>query len=423
MQTLEQWLSFIEHLHSKTIDMGLERMNKMIKKMDIKFDVPVFTVGGTNGKGSICSYLEHILQAQGYKVGVHTSPHLIRFNERAKVNGQYIADEEFCKYFEEVEKARGELTLSYFEYTLLAILKLFQEKHLDAVILEIGLGGRLDAVNTVDPTVSIIASIGIDHTAYLGNTREEIAWDKAHIYRHNKPAICGDKNPPETLISYAKEIGALLEINGKDFEGIKTGDNSWNYAGPKWKLNDLPLPSMKGVYQINNASAALAALEAVEDQIEVDRSSIETGLKTALLSGRFQKIQSKPEIIVDVGHNPHAAVQLAETLKANPIGGKTYAVFGMLSDKDREKVCSIMGSCADCWMVCDLPGERGGKAEDLQKCLIKEGVADDQIKIFANVEYGLQNALKTARSTDRILVFGSFVTVSAALTVLKVPVL
>ncbi|WP_300923478.1 glutamate ligase domain-containing protein, partial [Turicimonas muris] len=194
--------------------------------------------------------------------------------------------------------------------------------------------------------------IGIDHTAYLGNTREEIAWDKAHIYRHNKPAICGDKNPPETLISYAKEIGALLEINGKDFEGIKTGDNSWNYAGPKWKLNDLPLPSMKGVYQINNASAALAALEAVEDQIEVDRSSIETGLKTALLSGRFQKIQSKPEIIVDVGHNPHAAVQLAETLKANPIGGKTYAVFGMLSDKDREKVCSIMGSCADCWMVC-----------------------------------------------------------------------
>ena len=157
MQTLEQWLSFIEHLHSKTIDMGLERMNKMIKKMDIKFDVPVFTVGGTNGKGSICSYLEHILQAQGYKVGVHTSPHLIRFNERAKVNGQYVADEEFCKYFEEVEKARGELTLSYFEYTLLAILKLFQEKHLDAVILEIGLGGRLDAVNTVDPTVSIIA--------------------------------------------------------------------------------------------------------------------------------------------------------------------------------------------------------------------------------------------------------------------------
>lgn len=423
MKTLEQWLSFIEHLHSKSIDMGLERMNQMIRKMNIKFDIPVFTVGGTNGKGSICSYLEHILEAQGYKVGVHTSPHLLRFNERAKINGKYVEDEEFIKYFEAVEKARGELTLSYFEYTLLAILKLFQEKDLDAVILEIGLGGRLDAVNTVEPTVSIIASIGIDHTAFLGNTREEIAWDKAHIYRPNKPAICGDKNPPDTLISYAEDIGARLEVNGKDFEGIKTGAHSWNYSGPNWKLIDLPLPSMKGVYQINNASAALAALEAVEGQIIVDRSSIEEGLKKALLSGRFQKIQGNPEIIVDVGHNPHAAVQLAETLKANPIQGKTYAVFGMLSDKDRQKVCALMAPCASRWFLADLPGPRGGRAEELKEFLVQEGTPEADIRIFTSVREGLQNALKTAQSTDRILVFGSFVTVSEALTALKVPVI
>lgn len=423
MQTLEQWLSFIEQLHSKTIDMGLERMKKMIEIMDIRFDVPVFIVGGTNGKGSICSYLEHILLEQGYNVGVHTSPHLIRFNERAKVDGQYISDEDACRYFAEVEKARGEMTLSYFEYTLLALLKLFQERNLDAVILEIGLGGRLDAVNTVEPTVSVIASIGIDHTAFLGNTREEIAWDKAHIYRANKPAICGDKNPPSTLIDYAKEIGACLEVAGKDFTGVKISEDTWNYQGPKWQLQGLPMPAMKGVYQINNASAALAALEAVEDKIKVDRSSIESGLKKAVLSGRFQKLQDNPEVIVDVGHNPHAAIQLAETLKVNPSKGKTYAVFGMLSDKDRSKVCSIMASSADYWLLSDLPGVRGGKAEDLKNFLLKEGVKDHQIEIFESVERAVQNALKVAESADRILIFGSFVTVSEALTALKVPVL
>lgn len=423
MKNLNQWLEHIEHLHSKPIDMGLERMKKMLELMNIKFDCPVIIVGGTNGKGSVCSYLEHILLAQGYKVGVHTSPHLIRFNERAKINGSYVSDEDLCKHFEKVEKARGQTTLSYFEYTLLGILSLFQEKKPDALVLEIGLGGRLDAVNTVEPTVSVITSVGIDHTSFLGNTREEIGWDKAHIYRTGKPAICGDLNPPVTLVEYAEEIGAHLELAGRDFTALKNDDNTWDYQGPNWHLSQLPEPAMKGVYQINNAAAALAALEAIQTRLKVERESIEQGLKTAVLSGRFQKIGSDPEMIIDVGHNPHAATQLAETLKQVSGKGRTLAVFGMLSDKDRKKVCEIMKPCIDEWFLADLPTIRGGKAEDLGFYLTEAGVDSKKLKKFSSVKEALQNALESSQSTDRILVFGSFVTVSEVLELLNVPIL
>lgn len=273
--TLDQWLSHIEKLHSQTIDLGLERMNEMIKRLGIHFDCPVFTVGGTNGKGSTCAFLESALLESGYSVGVHTSPHLIRFNERVRLNGKDASDEDLMLMFSKVEQARGEMTLSYFEYTLLGILLLFMEKKPDALVLEIGLGGRLDAVNTIEPTVSIITSVGIDHTAYLGETRDKIGWEKAHIYRPGKSAVCADDDPPASLVNYAREIGAKLLVRGKDFAAIHVpGRDTWDFVGSKGKLKDLPLPTMPGEHQLSNASGAIEALQCVSDRLEVGRDSI-----------------------------------------------------------------------------------------------------------------------------------------------------
>ena len=341
-ETLDAWLHHIEGLHAQAIDLGLDRMETMLKRLDIRFKCPVFTVGGTNGKGSTCAFIESALLAGGYSVGVHTSPHLIRFNERVRINGEDAKDEELIRQFEKVEAARGEMTLSYFEYTLLGILLLFAEKDLDAVVLEIGLGGRLDAVNTVEPSVSVITSIGIDHTAYLGTTRESIGWEKAHIYRSGKPAICADANPPITVEQYADKIGAELLVIGKTFRFEHNhGDKTWNFFGSRGELRNLPLPTMPGEHQLNNASGAFEALQCMQGKLPLKREAFESALLNTRITGRFSKVRNAPEVYLDVGHNPHAAKELAKTLSGLPKATRQVAVFGMLSDKDRAQVCRI----------------------------------------------------------------------------------
>lgn len=420
---LDEWLRFIENLHSKAIDLGLERMQIMLKRMDIQFSCPVITVGGTNGKGSTCNCMEQILLSQGYKVGVHTSPHLIRFNERARINGSFVSDEELIRHFKKVEEARKELTLSYFEYTLLGILSLFKEKDLDVLILEIGLGGRLDAVNTVESDAAIVTSIGIDHVAFLGDTREKIGWEKAHIYRKGKPAVCADPEPPSTLVEFAENLGADFIAPGKDYQFARLDDgNSWSYEFRDTQLSDLPLPALEGEHQLRNAAGAIAVLLSLKEKLPVSKEAICSGLKNMEVTGRFQKVSDNPEIILDVGHNPHAAKELERTLKAHPTSGKKIAVIGMLKDKDRAQVCRILSESFDLWFLTDLSGPRGGSALELKEFLLSSGITEDRIFCFGNVENAVSAAINKSECTDTIVVLGSFLTVTGALQYLHLSV-
>lgn len=420
--TFEAWLSHIEKLHAQTIDLGLDRMNIMLRRLNIKFDCPVFTVGGTNGKGSTCAFIEGALLAGGYSVGVHTSPHLIRFNERVRLNGKEASDEDLIAQFKKVERARKDMTLSYFEYTLLTILLFFMENRPDALVLEIGLGGRLDAVNTVEPTVSIITSVGLDHTAYLGKTRESVGWEKAHIYRSGKPAVCSDPNPPISLIQYAEKIQSHLLLIGEDF-GFhhEQGAKVWDFYGSGEEMRGLPLPTMMGEHQLSNASGAFEALMCVNDRLPVKREAFEKALLTTKVPGRFSQVRSTPNIYLDVGHNPHAAVELAKTLDTLPSEGKVKAVFGMLSDKDRSEVCRLLSDKFDFWYAADLSSERGGKAEDLEKYLLSAGVSSQFIRKHPTVAEALSRAIEESSPADKIIVFGSFLTVAAAMEFLKEP--
>ncbi len=423
MKTLKEWLEHVEVLHAKSIDLGLERMQKMLKVMDIHFECPVILVGGTNGKGSTCNCLEQILLSAGYQVGVHTSPHLIHFNERVRINGTMASDEELLPHFSKVEECRGETTLSYFEFTLLAILSLFYSKHLDVLILEIGLGGRLDAVNTVEPTASIVTTVGIDHTGFLGNTREAIGWEKAHIYRSGKVAVCADEQPPESLVQYANEIQAKTVFSGRDYHyQIDFEHQKWNFVLGEKILADLPMPALHGEHQIRNVSGALALLLSMQNELSVQRKDIENGLLSMHVTGRFDRVSQNPEIILDVGHNPHAAHALKKALNESVCEGKTYAIFGMLADKDRSSVCEIMKDSIDEWFLVDLEGPRGGKAQDLEEFLIQFGVQEAKIQKCASMNQAFQTIQYKMKPADRIIVFGSFLTVSSAIEMLHLTI-
>lgn len=415
--TLDAWLAHIEALHAKPIDMGLDRMREMVARLGIRFDCPVFVVGGTNGKGSTCAMLEAILRAAGYRVGLHTSPHLLRFNERARIDGAEAEDAALMEQFAAVEAARGELTLSYFEFTALAILRLFQQSQLDAVILEIGLGGRLDAINVIDADVAIITSVDLDHMEFLGPNREAIGWEKAHIYRTGRPAICADPQPPQSLLDYAREIGADLWLFGRDFN--YSGDRQqWAYGGRAQRRAALPYPSLRGANQLLNAAGVLAALEAIAPRLPVAQSAVRTGLLNIDLPGRFQILPGQPAVILDVAHNPHAVAVLAQNLDAMAYHPTTHAVFGMLADKDIPAVLAKLGSRVDHWHVAPLPGPRGASAEALQGFLLAAGVAPAAIHRHADVGAALAAAQEAAEPADRIVAFGSFLTVAAAMQAL-----
>lgn len=311
--TLAGWLAKLESLHPKAIDMGLERVAEVKDRLDIHFDCPVIIVGGTNGKGSTCAMLESILLQAGYRVGLYTSPHLIRFNERARIGGDAVTDEDLVVQLGAVEAQRGEVSLTYFEYTTLAVMRLFSQAELDVVILEVGLGGRLDAVNIVDADVAVVTSVDIDHTEYLGATREAIGFEKAGIFRPGRTAICGDPMPPASLVTHAEKIGADLWLLGRDFN--YSGDKQqWSYGGRSQRRHSLAYPGLRGANQLLNASAALAALEALRNRLPVGAQEVRSGLALVSLPGRFQVLPGRPAVVLDVAHNPHATATLAQNL-------------------------------------------------------------------------------------------------------------
>ncbi|GAA4340397.1 bifunctional tetrahydrofolate synthase/dihydrofolate synthase [Pigmentiphaga soli] len=418
---LADWLSYLESIHARPIDLGLERVRAVADRLDIRFDAVSIVVGGTNGKGSTCAMLEAMLLAAGYKVGLYTSPHLIEFNERARVNGEFATDAQLAEQFAAVDAVRGDTTLTYFEFTTLAILRLFARSGLDAVILEVGLGGRLDAVNIIDADCAIVTSVDLDHTDWLGDDRERIGFEKAHIYRPGRPAICADPVPPQSLLDYAARIGADLWRFGRDYN--YAGDKQqWSYGGRSQRRNAMAYPALRGANQLLNASAALAALEALRDRLPVPQQAVRLGLLQVQLPGRFQILPGQPAVILDVAHNPHAAAVLADNLDNMGFYPYTHAVFGMLGDKDIDGVIARLGHRIDHWYCAGLSGPRGVTGEDLAARLraagAKEG-ADASISAYKDPAAAYAAAREKAGEGDRIVVFGSFLTVAGVLTYLR----
>lgn len=425
---LDAWLAYAENINSKPIDMGLERMKTMIDRLRIHFDCPVFTVAGTNGKGSTCALTERILRHAGYKVCMHTSPHLLRFNERALVNGAEATDAALVAAMDKVEAARGDLPLTYFEFTGLAILWLFMQEKPDAVILEIGLGGRLDAMNAIDTDCGIVCAVGIDHVAFLGETREKIGFEKSCIYRAGKPAICADRDAPATLVAHAREIGAKLLLAGRDFEVKENGDGTFDFAMGDWVRHGLPHSALPGRHQTDNAAGVLAALGVMREKLPVTREAIIRGLVSVTITGRFETVRrgstEEPALIFDVGHNPQAATSLAANLRATKTEGlATIAVLGMLADKDMTGVVKTVAPEVDAWFVTGLGTARGASLSVLREAMAKAGVPDDLITDAESPAAALAaaeaHAAKILPRPVRIIGFGSFVTVSALIEAVR----
>ncbi|CDG84221.1 folC bifunctional family protein [Janthinobacterium agaricidamnosum NBRC 102515 = DSM 9628] len=403
--------------------MGLDRVLEIKQRLALAFPCPVIMVAGTNGKGSTCAMLESILLRAGYKVGLYIKPHFLDFNERARIGGQSASDEQLIASFNAVEAVRGDIPLTYFEFTTLAIMHLLAGAGQDVVILEVGLGGRLDAVNIVDADVSIVTSVDIDHTDFLGDTREAIGFEKAGIFRPGKAAICSDPVPPQSLIDHAGAIGADLWLMGRDFN--YSGDKQqWNYGGREQRRNSLAYPGLRGANQLLNASAALAALEVLKLQLPVGAQEVRTGLVTVELPGRFQVLPGRPTVILDVAHNPHAASALNQNLGNMGFHPYTYAVFGSMHDKDIDGVLAAMGEHVDHWCLTDLPSPRAASASELagkvQLLLAdKPGSDDHTVNIFADPAQAFANAMSRAGENDRIVVFGSFITVAGVMAARK----
>ncbi|WP_285130215.1 bifunctional tetrahydrofolate synthase/dihydrofolate synthase [Leclercia adecarboxylata] len=402
---LAAWLSYLESLHSKAIDMGLERVSQVAERLDVLKPAPfVFTVAGTNGKGTTCRTLESMLMAAGYKVGVYSSPHLVRYTERVRVQNAELAESAHTASFAEIEAARGDISLTYFEYGTLSALWLFRQAQLDVVILEVGLGGRLDATNIVDPDVAVVTSIALDHTDWLGPDRESIGREKAGIFRAGKPAIVGEPEMPHTIADVAQEKGALLQRRDVDWRYSVT-QSGWRFEDAKGALDNLPLPQVPQP----NAATALAALRA--SGLAVDEQAIRDGIQQAILAGRFQIVSESPRLILDVAHNPHAAAYLAGRLKSLPKTGRVLAVIGMLHDKDIGGTLACMETVVDSWYCAPLEGPRGATAEQLMEHL-------GQGQTFASVEQAWREAMADARPEDTVLVCGSFHTVAHVMDVM-----
>lgn len=411
--SLDSWLARLEQLHPSTIELGLDRVCKVKDALGLAPDFPLIIVGGTNGKGSTCAFLEAILLAAGYKTGLYTSPHLLRYNERVRIAGHDARDAELVAAFEKVDAARGNTSLTYFEFGTLGAMIQFIEAGVDVAILEVGLGGRLDAVNVFDADVAIVTSVDLDHMEYLGDTREKIGFEKAGIYRAGRPAICADPAPPDSLLNHAHEIGADVQCVNRDFF-VQRETGNWTYRGPSLTWPALPLPAMAGPYQLGNAAAALAALEAVVVRLPVSEAAIHQGLAAAQAPGRFQRISRAPDVILDVAHNPEAARALSTTLREQAIPGRTLAVVGMLADKDADAVISALAKDIDAWWACTPDSPRAQAAGTLAATLARHA-GNAAVSVQPDVIGALNAARNAAHEGDRILVFGSFYTVAAVL--------
>ncbi|MGA9667323.1 MAG: bifunctional tetrahydrofolate synthase/dihydrofolate synthase [Gallionella sp.] len=414
---LADWLTYLESLHPKAIALGLERVAQVKQRLDLQTDFPIITVGGTNGKGSVCAMLESMLHAAGYRVGCYTSPHLLHYNERVRIAKQQASDAELCDAFEKIEQARGaafsgtsKVSLTYFEFGTLAAVQCFIEHKVDVAILEVGLGGRLDAVNIFDSDCAVIASVDIDHTDYLGDTREAIAYEKAGIMRAGRVAICSDNDVPQAIRTQAQQIGAELWCIGKEFS-FAPHQGQWDYRSKVGARNALPYPALRGAFQLGNASAALAALDVLKDRLPVSMEAVRRGLNEVNLAGRFQFAPGKPVLILDVAHNPHAARSLAQNLAGLPSCPHTYAIFAMLKDKDMAGVAAALGSTVDTWLVAGIAAPRGATAGELAQALKRSGVRGEMLT-FDSIAEAVTYAYNAAGENDRIIAFGSFYTVA-----------
>ena len=414
-KTLGDWLAYLEQLHPSAIDMGLDRSRQVASQLGLTRPAPrVITVTGTNGKGSTCAFVAALLQSQGLKVGVYSSPHLLHYNERVKVQGVEATDAELCAAFAAVETARGAVSLTYFEMGTLAAFWLFEQAQLDAVVLEVGLGGRLDAVNLIDADLALVTSIGVDHADWLGDSRESVAFEKAGIFRAGRPALCGDLDPPEPLLAKARELGCPLLLRGEDFD-LSINQHSWDWRGiahgEQVELNGLPLLDLP----MQNAALALQAFASLGYPLQLD--VVGRALAVTRLAGRLDRRtvrwQGKTlNLLLDVGHNPHAAHFLVQCLARRPVVGKRHAVFGLLADKDLEGVVAHLVLAIDDWAVAPLPTSRTRPVEQLQSVLQNLGA---QVASYQSVASALEAQCAHATADDEILLFGSFYCVAEAL--------
>jgi dihydrofolate synthase / folylpolyglutamate synthase len=400
VRTLAEWLGYIERQHPKSIALGLDRVFQVYSRMGMRIDCPVITVAGTNGKGSTCAMLESILRAAGYRTGLYSSPHLLRYNERVRIAGVEATDEALAESFAAVEAARGEVALTYFEFGTLAALYRFSRERIEAAILEVGLGGRLDAVNIVDPDCAVLTSVGIDHVDYLGATREEIGREKAGIFRSGRPAVIADPAPPRSVLEAAGDKLLL----GRDF-GYEVQPGQWTYWGPGGRRGGLAYPALRGRIQLVNAAAAICALGTLE--LGLAMQDVRRGLAEVEIPGRFQVLPGRPQVILDVAHNAQAAKVLAQNLADAGFAPETIAVCGMLRDKDIGAVLRELAPRVTRWHLASLPGPRGARALEIAAYLPAE-----QKELFDSPAAAFAAAKARAGEGDKIVVFGSFLTVA-----------
>ena len=409
--TLDEWLVWQETLHPKAIDLGLSRVRKVFLALGLAGRTPItLTVGGTNGKGSCVAMLDAILRAQGYRVGTYTSPHLLRYNERIRINDECLRDEEICSAFERIDQARGETTLSFFEFGTLAALDIFSNAKLDVQILEVGLGGRLDAVNLIDAEGAMIATIDIDHQDWLGDTREQIALEKAGIFRPGRPAVVGDPNPPDSLRAFAHEQGIELLCQGRDFV-CKKNERGWDWRASGHSYQNLPLPAIRGEHQLLNAAAVLQLLQAVASRLPVSEAAIRQGLADVRLTGRFQYIDGNVPVLLDVAHNPQSVAILAEHLRKEYGDRTIHAVFAIMRDKDIATVVDSIRPMVNYWYLAPLKMPRAAPEATLRELLNHHGISRVDGG-FADSGEAFAAAQRNAQNGDLVVVFGSFFLVS-----------
>jgi len=405
---LDQWLAWQATLHPKEIALGLERISTVWERLaTTPLNGCVITVAGTNGKGSCVAYLEAILRAAGYRVGCYTSPHLVGYNERIVIDGRQATDEQICQAFQRIDQARDDIELTYFEFGTLAALDLFREAELDVLVLEVGLGGRLDAVNIVDPDVALITTVDIDHTYWLGDTREQIGREKAGIMRPGRPCVFGGRDMPDSVREQADALGARLLVAGKDYSWRRQ-ETGWEWLHPEHPRHSLPLPAMRGEVQLQNAAAALMVLECLRQELPLDQRAVRFGLQEAALAGRFQVAGHDPLLIFDVAHNAEAASTLASNLGDIFCHGSTRAVFSMLDDKEIDQVVRIMRKRVDEWYLFPIQASRAAPLQRLQAALLAEGVEAGRIHSHDDAQAAYQAALQASTAQDRVVVFGSF---------------
>lgn len=412
-QNVDAWLTYIESLHPKSIEMGLARVSQVLQRLSLNLTGRVITVGGTNGKGSTCAMLERIYTQAGYSVACYTSPHLLHYHERVRLNGDMIGDADLCAAFNAVEQARGDIHLTYFEMGTLSALWYFAQHAPDVIILEVGLGGRLDAVNIVDADCAIVTNVDMDHMEFLGDTREKIAKEKAGIYRANQISIFGDTHPPNTLVDYAQELGTELSCFGREFK--LTDVNGKHVYQDAQGVYEMPELGMFGAYQYQNAAAVLCAVRLLQSLLPVSTEVVSNALKQIRVHGRFQTVRDHPTVILDVGHNPHAARALLaniQAIKSQDI--RCIAVFSMLADKDIRGVVGVLKTVVDEWHIAPISHPRAADANTMAR-IIQDEIPNARLTIYTDIENALQVAYETASKNDKIIVFGSFFTVAAVM--------